>query len=94
MLCLIVIAFFNGLSKVTISETVEDPSLFIFEELQASYSSTLSCPCQKISISYEKFLDVVPHYHTVSKFGIDKQNEVNLLNDGTRKENFVLDPTI
>lgn len=63
---LIVLTFFNGLNTVTVVNTVQLPSLSIFEKLQHEYPSTLSCPCQTIAVSYNEFLNVVPTYHQVS----------------------------
>lgn len=62
----VILTFFNGLTTVTVSETVSSPSLAIFEKLYAAYPSTLSCSCQKVAISYDTILTVIPTYHQVS----------------------------
>lgn len=62
---LVVVAIFNGLTTVTVTDTVPLPSIATFEKLYAAYPSTLSCPCQKIAISYDAFLTVAPTYHHV-----------------------------
>ena len=62
---MVVLALFNGLSETTVSQTVPNPSLDTFERLYATYSRTLSCPCQTFSISYGAFLSMTPTYHQV-----------------------------
>jgi hypothetical protein len=66
IICILVLGFFNGLAKVTVTENVLSPSIGIFEKLHAMYPNTLSCACQQITIPYGSFLTVKPVYHQVS----------------------------
>ncbi|CAF4201640.1 unnamed protein product [Rotaria sp. Silwood2] len=63
---LVIIVTFTGLNSQIYSMTISSPTEFIFEQLQAQYSSSLSCPCSQIAIQYSNFLSVKPiAYHQV-----------------------------
>ena len=47
------------------SETVEQPALRQYDQLEKLYSNTLSCRCAKVSISYDEFITITPSYHQV-----------------------------
>jgi hypothetical protein len=66
ILCIFVLAIFNGLDTMTITTTVLSPSIDTFEQLHAVYPNTLSCACQQIAIPYGLFLTTTPIYHQVS----------------------------
>ncbi|CAF3438173.1 unnamed protein product, partial [Rotaria sp. Silwood2] len=57
---LVIIVTFTGLNSQIYSMTISSPTEFIFEQLQAQYSSSLSCPCSQIAIQYSNFLAVRP----------------------------------
>lgn len=63
--------------------TVQNPSLSVFEDLQANklYSSTLECPCQDIGVSYSSFITISPHFHQFcsSDFLIKSSEWIQLL---------------
>ncbi|CAF3953325.1 unnamed protein product, partial [Rotaria sp. Silwood1] len=65
------------------SETIKLPTQSVYEHLQKKYADTLQCPCRKISISYGRFVNVVPLFHQVcssdfvSQFWIDFTFEIN-----------------
>ncbi|UJR34695.1 hypothetical protein I4U23_027472 [Adineta vaga] len=48
-----------------ISVTVPKPSLVLFEQLQAKYPDTLSCPCRQVAVSYSSFLSITATYHQI-----------------------------
>jgi hypothetical protein len=64
---MLVFALFTAFSQVAVSKIVSSPSLDIFEQLQAVYPTTMSCPCQQINIPYRTYLSVVPIFHQVSE---------------------------
>jgi hypothetical protein len=47
------------------NETVKQPTQNVYESLQKKYPDTLQCPCRKISIPYEDFVDIEPRFHQV-----------------------------
>ena len=53
------------LNQKAVTVTVRWRSLNEFDTLRHKYSSTISCPCADISISYERFIDLHPYYHQI-----------------------------
>lgn len=66
ILAVLIVALFNGLTTTITSVTVQSPSLDQFERKYATYSSTLSCSCERVAIPYGTFLSVLPTYHQVN----------------------------
>jgi hypothetical protein len=65
-LSMLILAVFNGLEQEKLVVTISSPSLAKFEQLQAAYSTILTCPCNQITVPYGSFLSVTPEYHQVS----------------------------
>ncbi|CAF1413027.1 unnamed protein product [Adineta ricciae] len=62
---LTIIIFITFTSQIN-SITVSFPSQDQFHHLQTQYSSTLSCPCSQIRISYSKFVTIIVNeYHQI-----------------------------
>ncbi|CAF3857047.1 unnamed protein product [Adineta steineri] len=55
------------------TETIQNPSQMIFENLHEKYTDTLQCPCSLIANSYESFASLSPTFHPIcsSSFIID-----------------------
>ena len=78
----------------TVNRIEYAPSHTRFSQLANTYSNTLSCPCGKFTVAYEKFVNVRARFHPVcsSEFieqrWIDKifvmQNQSSLLTDDAR----------
>ncbi|CAF3948357.1 unnamed protein product, partial [Rotaria sp. Silwood1] len=64
-LCIVILVICNGLDETTVTVTVQSPSLTTFEQIQAKYSTELSCPCKQIGITYRRFLSMKATYHQV-----------------------------
>ena len=56
---------YRSLVTITKSVTVESPSGAKYSELYVKYSTTLACPCTKISIGYDKILYINYTLHEV-----------------------------
>ncbi len=56
---------YTSLIRVTKIITKKEPSFAQYVHLNSTYSSTLTCPCSKISINYEKFVRVDYTLHQV-----------------------------
>ncbi len=67
LLCLsmIIIVLFTSLSVRIESETVENPILAKFKELQKEYPRSLQCPCSQIAIQHGSFISMFPQFHPV-----------------------------
>lgn len=65
VLSILILILFNSLAMTTISATVQFPSITAYEDLQAEYPDSLSCPCKQIAVSYGAFLSVTVSYHQV-----------------------------
>lgn len=65
-----IISLFVGLGQQTDAFDVASPTELQFEYLHSQYSTVLTCPCSKIAISYEKFLNLsfVTHQVCSSQF--------------------------
>ena len=59
---------FGGLEKQTIIVNIENPSFATFQSLQKDYSDTLKCPCSRVAVTYETFIQVEPVFHQVITF--------------------------
>lgn len=60
-----ILGILTRFDEKTISETMPSPSLAMVEKLRDRYSTTLSCPCEKITIPYKQFLTVQYLNHQV-----------------------------
>ena len=60
-----VLVLFTCLSTRSIVVIVPKPPVETYDRLNAAYSSTLSCPCEQISVPYSSFLSVEYHLHPV-----------------------------
>ena len=56
---------YNALINITTTITVNSPTSKQYADLYSTYSQTLTCPCSKISISYDKFVAVHYRMHQV-----------------------------
>ena len=62
---LTVLYTFYAFTPQSITVLVENPSLLTYQDLTRHFSDSLQCPCAKISIQYQWFLTMVPHFHEV-----------------------------
>ncbi|CAF1071625.1 unnamed protein product [Adineta steineri] len=53
------------IENVTTTVNIATPTVTKYEQLYSKYSQTLTCPCQHISINYEKFLSIEYTLHQV-----------------------------
>jgi hypothetical protein len=67
LLCLsmIIIVLFTWLSFHIQNETVDNPPLATFEDLQKKYPESFQCPCTQIAIPHDLFISVSPQFHPV-----------------------------
>ncbi|CAF3643756.1 unnamed protein product [Adineta steineri] len=73
-LSLTILFLYTSLTDITKTINVPTPTLTKYEQLYSKYSQTLTCPCQHISINYDKFLSIKYTFHQVctSVFITDK----------------------
>ncbi|CAF1681952.1 unnamed protein product, partial [Adineta ricciae] len=62
---LIILLTYNSIITVTITKTIQTPSLKKYEELYETYSKTLTCPCEKMSIDYKDIVQINFTLHQV-----------------------------
>ena len=62
---MIILLLYNSLITTTKTVNIETPTLQQYEHLYSTYSQTLNCPCEKISINYDKFLHIKYQLHQV-----------------------------
>ena len=74
------ILIFTGLDSQTHTVTISAPTESIFEQLKVEYSSTITCPCSQVAITYSKFLSVNPAaYHQVCSSNFVLSSFINSL---------------
>ena len=61
-----VLVLFTCLSTQNVLVTIPKPSIDTFTKLDATYSQTLSCPCQQIAVPHSRFLTIENTRHPVS----------------------------
>jgi len=64
-ICLYFIIIFICSSKETLTIQVAKPSQTDYEQLLSSYSTTLQCPNEQISVSYKEFVHIQTSFHQV-----------------------------
>ena len=62
---LFVLLVYLSLENITQTKTVKNPSIDQFNLLYQEYSESVQCPCQKLSIEYQTFIQFYPEFHSV-----------------------------
>jgi hypothetical protein len=65
ILSMAVLLLYTSLITVTKTNSVQRPNLEQYSQLYSTYSQTLTCSCSKISINYDKFIDIEYTFHQV-----------------------------
>ncbi len=76
---LTILLLYTSLIRVTKTINVETPSFARYEQLYSTYSPTLTCPCTKISLNYDKFLHVDYKLHQVCNTTLVNQSWIDYL---------------
>lgn len=61
----VVLVGFNLINKHVKHETVPLPSFALYQKLENKYSESIKCPCEKLSVPYKTFIQLVPNFHQV-----------------------------
>ncbi len=78
-LVLIIFTAYLFLTPQIQMQTVENPSSASFSDLHSRYNSSLQCKCSNISVPYEVFLMVKPHYHQMCRSDLVSESLLNSL---------------
>ncbi len=80
-------------SLITVAKTItkEEPTFAQYVHLNSTYSSTLTCPCSKISINYEKFIRIDYTLHEVCKSIFVNQSWIDYLTPQIKTGLFMTD---
>ncbi|CAF1148794.1 unnamed protein product [Rotaria sordida] len=62
---LITLSIYTSLLKRNKTYSVDRPSFTKFEELYSMYSSTLTCSCSYLSMSYGRIMSLSPRFHSI-----------------------------
>ena len=65
VVCLLTIALYQGIRQDVRQETVQNPTLSRYLELETLKLDNLACPCKSISVPRQKFISLEPIYHDV-----------------------------
>lgn len=68
---MVVLALYNCLQQVVTHVSIQTSSIIMFEKMHAKHPSSLSCPCEHISIPYSTFISLRLTYHQVFEFRTD-----------------------
>ncbi|CAF1660287.1 unnamed protein product, partial [Adineta ricciae] len=87
---LVFLLMYNSLRTLTETVTVKTPTLEQYSRLYSEYSETMTCPCTKISVKYEKLVEVHYSFHQVcrSHFVSEKWIDFLALYASTTKLNY------
>lgn len=64
-LSVLVLAVYTSIEIRAQTTTILNPSEEVFANLYTRYSSTLGCPCTRLTIAYDDFVALSPQYHPV-----------------------------
>ncbi|CAF4251858.1 unnamed protein product [Rotaria sp. Silwood2] len=84
MLVLVTLCIFCSFSAFTpqsVTGTIEKPSFSVYQDLAQRFSDSLQCPCSDVSIEYESFLTIVPHFHHICSSNFVLFEWINYLYD-------------
>ena len=69
----------SSLGDQTQTITICRPSQEVYEDLHRKYSTTLSCGCRRMAISFDAFISVTPAYHPICSSVFVSDTWINLL---------------
>jgi hypothetical protein len=62
---IIILLTYSSLIEIRKTANIPHPTFEQYQQLQSTYSQTLSCPCSQISIKYNGFIDIGYTFHEV-----------------------------
>ncbi|CAF1112041.1 unnamed protein product [Adineta steineri] len=65
LITLIILVFYVSFQNITHTIIKNKPTIIEFNKLYQEYPSTIQCPCQTYSITYEDFITFQPHLHSI-----------------------------
>ena len=81
LITLIILILYTSLNQISVTNTIQLTSQNQYENLKIKYPNTLNCPCNYISIEYEKFIQINPLYHQICSSSFIDQEWINYLYD-------------
>ncbi|CAF1441651.1 unnamed protein product [Adineta ricciae] len=79
MIILYAYSFYATAVTHTSTITITKPTIEQYKDLIQQYPDTLRCPCERISIPYEKFLHISPVYHQICSSDFISQRWIDYL---------------
>ena len=76
---LTILVLYNGLIDTTQTIVIQSPTMKQYLELHSKYESTLTCPCNKVSIKYQQFVQVEYRFHEICQSIFVKQDWINYI---------------
>ncbi|UJR06721.1 hypothetical protein I4U23_011010 [Adineta vaga] len=93
--CIIIVLIYTSSMVQTQVFTVKNPSEAIFNQLisNKNYFSTLECPCQNLTIQYNLFVRIFPHFHQIclSDYVVDNSNWIKQFSQSFSNNNYSYD---
>ncbi len=74
-----ILLLYSSLINVTQTVNIKAPTIAQYSQLYLTYPQTLTCPCTKISINYETFLNVQYTFHQVCNSSFVTQDWIDYL---------------
>ncbi|CAF1506958.1 unnamed protein product, partial [Adineta steineri] len=82
-ICIYSITIYTIFSDKTIHQSFSNPSQNDYNNLLMSYSKSLDCPCNKISITYKDFIEIDATFHQICSSDFVNMKWINyLFNEG------------
>lgn len=82
---------YTSISLRTITETVKEPNLITFQNLEKHYPDTLRCPCRQATILYGQFMKIKPSFHQVCSSDFISQRWIHFTADIDRETLWPMD---
>ncbi|UJR24141.1 hypothetical protein I4U23_027107 [Adineta vaga] len=94
-ICIIIVSIYTSSIIQTKLYTIDNPSKETFDQLNTNqdYLSTLDCPCQNLTIGYDRFVHLTPSFHQIcsSDFVKTESQWLKLFSDNLLNNNYAYD---
>ncbi|CAF4486388.1 unnamed protein product, partial [Didymodactylos carnosus] len=77
----VILVFYSSLIRITQTVIVNEPSITKYTQIYERYSQTLSCPCDRISVSYKDIIQIQPFYHQICSSDFIKDQWIFYINN-------------
>lgn len=70
-----VLTIYFSMTSHVFTHSITRPTLEQYEDLYRNYSTTLNCPCERISVNYSSIMTLIPRYHQICTSGFVRNEQ-------------------